>query len=447
MRTPEGEVADDGPVDRDHPAHRAGRRRGFAVASVGALAGVLGYATARHLRDSVVGFTMPELPPVDDLAFAEVLTTLTAAPIRRGCDVTVLRNGDEIFPAMLEAVTSAERSVELATYVWWRGSIARRFAHALAERARAGVQVRVLLDAVGAARFDRALLESLTAAGAEVAWFRPPRWYTAHKLDHRSHRRILVVDGRTGFTGGVGIADEWTGDAQDPDHWRDTHVRVRGSAVRDLAAAFVQSWTEATRTVLVHTDTPDDLDDEVGDACVQVVRSAATHGPVHAELLHWAAVRAARERVWFTTAYFAPRPSFVSALCDAAGRGVDVRLTVNGAHADTEVVRLAGRAAYTELLEAGVRIFEYDRTMLHAKVCTVDGRWASVGSANLDVRSFSLNDELNCTVTHPDVARTLERHAEEDQDDAREVTLARWQDRAWHLRARERAALLVRQEL
>jgi cardiolipin synthase A/B len=426
-----------------------GRRWGATLATAAAAAGLVGWATARHLRDSVVGFTMPSLPPVDDPGFGAVLTTLTAAPVREGCEVTVLHNGDEIFPAMLAALESAERTVELATYVWWRGAIARRFAHTLAARARAGVEVRVLLDAVGATRIDRDLVDLLTTAGVEVAWFRPPRWYTLHKLDHRSHRRILVVDDRVGFTGGVGIADEWTGDAQDPGHWRETHVRITGPAVRDLTAAFVESWAEATRTVLVREtagDGPDDASAD-GDARVQVVRSAAAHGPVHAELLHWAAVRAARRRVWFTTAYFAPRPSFVTALCDAARSGVDVRLVVNGPHCDAETVRMAGRAAYAELLSAGVRIFEYQRTMLHAKVCTVDGLWASVGSANLDVRSFSLNDELNCTLVDPTAVATLDAHAEVDQGDADEITEERWAARSWTLRARERAAALVRQEL
>jgi cardiolipin synthase A/B len=211
----------------------------------------------------------------------------------------------------------------------------------------------------------------------------------------------------------------------------------------------VESWAEATRTVLVREtagDGPDDASAD-GDARVQVVRSAAAHGPVHAELLHWAAVRAARRRVWFTTAYFAPRPSFVTALCDAARSGVDVRLVVNGPHCDAETVRMAGRAAYAELLSAGVRIFEYQRTMLHAKVCTVDGLWASVGSANLDVRSFSLNDELNCTLVDPTAVATLDAHAEVDQGDADEITEERWAARSWTLRARERAAALVRQEL
>ena len=280
---------------------------------------------------------------------------------------------------MLEAIRSAERTINFATYVYWTGSIAPEFAEALAERAEAGVEVNVLLDAVGAAKMDRALIDRLEDAGAKVAWFRPPKWYTLHKLNNRTHRKILVVDGRVGFTGGVGIAEEWTGNCEDPGHWRDTHVRVEGPAARDLFGGFLDNWAEATQCILSGPDHLPDIDGFDDGVQVQVTRSTAEKGSTDAEHLFYAAIACAQERIWLTTAYFAPRRAFVEALCEAVGRGVDVRVLTNGPHIDKQVVRQAGHRTYERMLECGSRIFEYQRTMLHAKVMIVDANWATVG--------------------------------------------------------------------
>jgi cardiolipin synthase len=311
----------------------------------------------------------------------------------------------------------------------------------------AGVRVNVLLDAVGAARMDHELVTRMERAGVVVAWFRPPRWYTLHKLNNRSHRKILVVDGRVGFTGGVGIAEEWTGDCQDPGHWRDTHVRVEGPAVRDLLGGFLDNWAEATGTILSGADHLPVLEPFDDGVPAQVTRSSAEKGSTDAEHLFYTAIACARRRLWVTSAYFAPRSAFVRALCAAVERGVDVRVLVNGPHTDKELVRRAGHRAYEELLACGGRIYEYRRTLLHAKVMTVDGVWATVGSINFDNRSFALNDELNLSTTDPATVALLEDHFRDDLESAEQLRHDTWKARPVAARAVEYASAALRREL
>jgi cardiolipin synthase A/B len=421
-------------------------RRAAAVGGLG-LAGVYAFEAAQYHRTAGKGFELEDPPAPGTADFARMVEALTVAPLRQGNRVTVLRNGCEIFPAMLEAIRSAERTINFATYVYWTGSIAPEFAEALAERSEAGVEVNVLLDAVGAAKMDRSLIDRLEAAGAKVAWFRPTRWYTLHKLNNRTHRKILVVDGRVGFTGGVGIAEEWTGNGEDPGHWRDTHVRVEGPAARDLFGGFLDNWAEATQCILSGPDHLPDIDGFDDGVQVQVTRSTAEKGATDAEHLFYAAIACAQERIWLTTAYFAPRRAFVEALCEAVGRGVDVRVLTNGPHIDKQVVRQAGHRTYQRMLECGVRIFEYQRTMLHAKVMIVDANWATVGSINFDNRSFALNDELNLSLRDRGVVAGLEKHFLADLDESRGLELAAWRSRPVTRRARELASAAVRREL
>jgi cardiolipin synthase A/B len=421
-------------------------RRAAAAGGLG-LAGVYAFEAAQYHRTAAKGFQLEDPPGPGTPDFARMVEALTVAPLRQGNRLKVLRNGSEIFPAMLEAIRSAERTIDFATYVYWTGSIAPEFAEALAERAGAGVQVNVLLDAVGAAKMDRRLVALLQRAGAEVAWFRPPKWYTLHKLNNRTHRKILVVDGTVGFTGGVGIAEEWTGNCEDPGHWRDTHVRVEGPVARDLLGGFLDNWAEATQTILSGRDHLPDVRGFEDGIQVQVTRSTAEKGSTDAEHLFYAAIACARERIWVTTSYFAPRRAFVEALCAASARGVDVRVLTNGPHINKEVVRQAGHLTYERMLACGVRIFEYQRTMLHAKVLIVDANWATVGSINFDNRSFALNDELNLSVRDRAVVAELERHFRADIDNALELDLAAWRARPAVVRARELASAAVRREL
>jgi cardiolipin synthase len=421
-------------------------RRAAVIGGLG-LAGAYAFEAAQYHRTAGKGFELKDPPGPGTPDFARMVEALTVAPLRQGNRVTVLRNGCEIFPAMLEAIRAAERTVNFATYVYWTGSIAPEFAEALSERAKAGVEVNVLLDAVGAAKMDRSLVEGLQEAGATVAWFRPPKWYTLHKMNNRTHRKILVVDGRVGFTGGVGIAEEWTGNTEDPGHWRDTHVRVEGPAARDLFGGFLDNWAEATQCILSGRDHLPDVRGFEDGVQLQVTRSTAEKGSTDAEHLFYAAIACARERIWLTTAYFAPRRAFVDALCAAVERGVDVRVLTNGPHIDKQLVRRAGHLAYRPMLECGVRIFEYQRTMLHAKVMIVDDRWATVGSMNFDNRSFALNDELNLSLRDRGITAELEKHFLADLDDSQELDLAAWRARPLAMRARELASAAARREL
>jgi cardiolipin synthase A/B len=356
------------------------------------LVAALWYASdsLRHRREGGRGYELEGTPKVDGEEFLRAAEALTQAPISRGNDAEVLVNGDRIFPVFLETIGAATQSVNLLTYVYWKGEIGERVADAVCERARAGVVCRVLLDAVGAMKMDTALITRMEEAGVVVRRFRPPKPYAVRRLNNRTHRKILVADGTVGLTGGVGIADEWTGDAQDPDHWRDTHLRVRGPAVRGLQGAFAENWLEATGQVLTgHGDLPElPPVADAGGAPMQVIRSRAGVGDTNVETLYYLTIAAASESIDLTSAYFAPRPAFIRALVDAARRGVRVRVLVPGRHIDKGTVRRTGRSIYGDLLRAGVRVFEYMPTMLHAKCLVVDGVWSAVGSANFDNRSF-----------------------------------------------------------
>ncbi len=415
-----------------------------------AAAGAAWYASdsLRHRREQGDGYELRggDLDVGSD-EFLRATEAITMAPIAHGNDIELFINGDAIFPAMLETIASAKRTVNFLSYLYWSGEIACEVAGALCERARAGVEVNVLLDAVGSAKMDRSLVRQMEEAGATFAYFRPPKPYAMRRLNNRTHRKLLIADGEVGMTGGVGIADQWTGDAQDPEHWRDTHVRVRGPIVRGLQGAFAENWLEATGHVLVGPGHLPPLEPVCDDGPMQVVRSTAGVGDTNVEALYFLAIACARTTLHLTSAYFAPRPAFIEALTDAAGRGVDVRVLVPGPHMDKEVVRQAGRSTYEELLEAGVRVYEYSPTMIHAKTLTIDGSWSSVGSVNFDNRSFQLQDEATLCVGSASFAAQLDEQFERDLERSREIDLERWNGRAAHHRVREGLTRLARREL
>lgn len=363
------------------------------------------------------------------------LTSLMGIPFSAGNRVDVLRNGVEIFPAMLSAIHAATESIEFLTFVYWSGEIAERFAHALSERAAAGVATRVLLDAVGAAPMRRSLIRHMREAGVELKWFRPLNWRLWRNA-HRTHRKILVCDREVGFTGGVGIAEEWEGDAEDERHWRDTHVRVRGPAVAGLRAGFISNWIEdgaswdATREQSVDV-TPR------GDAAVQVVRSTSSHGWSEIATLHRSAIMLARRTLDIASAYFVPDAETVRLLVDAVSRGVQVRVITVGDNSDERLSRLAGDDRIEGLLRGGVRLFRFAPTMMHAKIILVDRAVAIVGSANLNQRSMRKDDELCMSVLDPEVLDTLTTQYGEDLDRCVELTLANWRRRPWWRRFAE----------
>jgi cardiolipin synthase len=380
-------------------------------------------------------------------AFLRAAEALTSSPSTVGNEADLHINGDEIFPAFLELIRGAQRSVNLVTYIYWSGEIGETLADALAAKAQEGIAVNVLIDAVGSLKMSRELIDKMEDAGASVVRFRPPKPYAIRRLNNRTHRKLLIADGRVGMIGGVGIADRWTGDAQGPDHWRDTHVTVRGPVVRGLQGAFAENWLEATGDVLVGPGYLPELEPLSGGCTMQLVRSSAGVGDTNVEALYFLAISCARERLDLSAAYFVPRPAFVEALVDAATRGVEVRVLVPGPHMDKPPVRDAGRGTYAELVEAGVRIWEYQRTMLHAKVLSIDGAWATIGSVNFDNRSFQLQDEATLCIREAALVAQLDEQFERDLRDAEEIDLERWNRRPVTIRAKERALTLVRREL
>jgi cardiolipin synthase A/B len=415
-----------------------------------ALWGAAWYASEslRHRREQGHGYQLRgEQLDVRDREFLRAAEALTAAPISDGNEVELLINGDRIFPAFLKTIERAQSTVNLLTYVYWRGDIAHDVAGLLCRKAREGVEVNVLLDWVGTAKMDRALIEQMRKAGVCVAKFRPLKPYAIRRLNNRTHRKLLIADGRVGMTGGVGIAEEWTGDAQDPGHWRDTHVRVSGPVVRQLQGAFGENWLEATGDALVGLGYLPALEPVTDGGPMQLVRSRAGVGDTNVEALYFLAIESARRTLDLTAAYFAPRPAFVKALCDAAERGVRVRVLVPGPHIDKEFVRIAGRETYEGLLDCGVEIFEYQPTMLHAKTLCIDGAWASVGSVNFDNRSFQLHDEATLCVQSERLAAQLTERFGADLEVSEAIDPGRWRDRPLHHRAGERVLRLAQREL
>jgi cardiolipin synthase A/B len=366
------------------------------------------------------------------LEWTRRLQALLGAPPTEGNRVDVLRNGVEIFPAMLSAIEGARHSVDIVTFVYWRGSIARRFADALADAAERGCRVRVLLDAVGARKLDDELIEKMKAAGCDVRWFRPlvdggvPEIGTAN---HRTHRKILVCDSSVAFTGGVGIADEWDGDARNADEWRDTHVRIEGPAVAGLQAGFIDNWA-------------DQVDDEFdpmaerpwsggqrGDSRMMVIRGSAETGASELWRMMLTLVSGASERLRIASAYFNPDQRLLEALRQASLRGVEVQVLVPGPHADKRFAQLAGEACYAELLDAGVDLRSYDTSMMHAKIVTVDRTIATIGSTNFNQRSTRLDEETNVLIFDRHVVSTFDEHFDDDLRTSTVVDPEQWRDR------------------
>jgi cardiolipin synthase len=350
-------------------------------------------------------------------------------PATEGNHVDVLRNGDEIFPAMLESIESAGNTVDLLTFVYWEGEIGRQFAHALAARSRAGVRVRVLLDAWGARPIERNLLALMKEAGVTVRWFRPLHRFRPGQVNHRTHRKVMIVDEATGFTGGVGIADEWLGNAENESQWRDTHFRVQGPAVDGLRAAFLDNWVETDPELF--DESVDRFPDHprAGSALVQCVRGASESGDSDIYTLFRTLCELSEHRIRIATAYFVPDPEMVERLVQAVDRGVEVDLLLPGPHADKRFVQMAGEATYSTLLEAGVNIWTFQPSMLHTKIMTVDGIVSNVGSANLNSRSTKLDEEINIVAIDRDLTAILDRQYDDDLARSVRMQSGRWDDR------------------
>lgn len=385
--------------------------------------------------------------PTGDL-LAEHRSALEAAlgvPASDGNQVDILQNGAEIFPAMLRAIALARERVDLLTYVYWDGATARDFAAALSSKARQGVSVNLLIDAFGSKNVDDATIAGMRESGVVVRWFRPLARWRFWLNDNRTHRKILVVDNRIGFTGGVGIADEWSGDAEGPSNWRETHFRFAGPAVAGLKAAFLDNWNEAGDWEWDHV--PDQTQPAPGGVPVQIVQAASTIGWTATASLLRALVTIARHSLHIVTPYFVPDRTLRDMLSAKSTRGVDVRLMYPGEHCDMRLPQLAGYPSVGPLLKSGVEVWEYQKTMLHSKIIVVDNLLACVGSANFNHRSLGKDEECCAVIYSPTVATELVAQFDADCAHAEPVTLRTWHERSRLVRLQERLARLIVNEL
>jgi len=382
----------------------------------------------------------------DDPQFIRSMGLLLGPPVTSGNCFDVLLNGDEIFPSMLEGIASAQKTITFETFIYWSGAIGEQFASALSEKARSGVAVHVLLDWVGSQKMDRRYLEMLKTAGAEVIQYHKPHWTGLGRMNDRTHRKLLVIDGRIGFTGGVGIAQEWTGHAQDDKHWRDSHFRVRGPVVGHMQAVFMDNWIKATGNVL-HGPNYFPEADEVGDGLAHMFSSSPSGGSDDMQLMYLMAITAATRSIHLASAYFVPDKLTINAIIEAAKRGVDVRILTPGKHIDTHTVREASRACWGPLLEAGVQMFEYQPTMFHVKLLVVDEYLVSVGSTNFDSRSFKLNDEANLNIYDAEFARRQTQIFADDLAKSKRITLDDWNRRPWTSKLVDRVVALLDSQL
>jgi cardiolipin synthase len=363
------------------------------------------------------------------------LEGILGVPATEGNLVEVFRNGNEIFPAMLGAIADAEHTIDFLTFVYWRGRIGTAFAEALSERARSGVRVRVLLDAWGAHPIERELIHMMEDSGVRVRWFRPLHRLALTKANHRTHRKVMVVDEAIAFTGGVGIADEWNGDARNEHEWRDTHFRVRGPAVDGLRAAFLDNWIETDPEIFDPKVDRFPQQPQPGGTVIQCVRGASEAGASDLSTLLVTLLELAEERIRITTAFFVPDEGLTGRLCSASDRGVSVEILLPGPHGDKRFVQLAGQSVYEELLTHGIRIWHFQPSMLHAKVMTVDRQVASIGSANFNARSIELDEEINLVALDRPLVRLLDDQFDEDLERSEEIDPSRWEERSLARRA------------
>jgi cardiolipin synthase len=381
-----------------------------------------------------------------DTDFRRALGILLGPPFVAGNRVTTLINGDRIFPPMLEAIRSAEVSITFETFVL-RDEIGAQFCEALSAASRRGVKVYILLDWLGSRGMDDALLTATRSAGCDLQLYHELSWYHLGRLNNRTHRKVLVVDGRIGFTGGVGIGNEWTGDGHDRAHWRESHYKAEGPVVSQMQAVFVDNWIKATGRVLHGSEYFPTTHPTMGEMDAQMFGSSPVGGSESMHLMVLLALTASQISIDIENAYFVPDKLTVDALIDASVRGVRVRIVVPGRYSDARVGRWAARALYGDLLNAGVEIYEYQPTMIHCKVMVIDGMWTSVGSANFDDRSFRLNDEANLNVFSAELAREQIGYIDTDISQSKRMVLRRWARRSGTRRVYEQLALLLRSQL
>jgi cardiolipin synthase len=398
------------------------------------------------LGDKVIDEHVPTLYSVSDAQFLRNMNVMLGPAVVAGNRTQALVNGDRIFPEMLKAIRGAHKTITFETYIYWKGSTGDEFTRALIERAQAGVKVHLLFDAIGSQKIDDKIIKQMKSAGIQVEIYNPVRWYTLARMNNRTHRKILVVDGAIGFTGGAGIADEWAGDAQTPQQWRDTHFRVEGPVVAQMQAAFMENWIEVTGDVLHGEEYFPQLA-KAGDELSQFFISSPGGGGESMQLMYMMSIAAAAKAIQLSAAYFVPDDNEVRMLAAAAKRGVKVQIIVPGKETDSAAVRRASRSTWGELLRAGVEIYEFQPTFFHCKVMVVDGVWVSVGSTNFDTRSFSTNDEANLNVYDRPFAAQQLSIFEQDLKRSRRISLEEWERRPFSERLWEHTMGLLSSQL
>lgn len=417
------------------PSARCGDAPGWFLLLIG-LAVVMVTTGCTNFYGKGIQYRIAHRYSVSDPEFLRSMGSLVEPGILASNQVTTLLNGDQIFPAMLSAVRSAEKTICLETYIYWSGDIGRQFAGVLAEKAKAGVKVHVIIDWIGSRRIDSSLLNLMENAGVEVEPYNPLVWYALTRLNHRDHRKLLIVDGRVGFTGGAGLADIWKGNAANPGQWRDSMFKLEGPAVAQMQAAFMDNWTKTTARVLDGDDYFPELH-PAGRQFAQVFKSSPRDGTEDVRLMSLLSIAAARKSIRLSAAYYVPDALTTQEFLEAVARGVKVEIIVPGAETDSAMVKHASRGKWGPLLKAGVKIYEYEPTMYHTKVMIIDEVWVSVGSANFGNRSFRLNDEANLNVFSREFAGEQIRIFEDDKTKCTEVTYQTWRQRSFWKRFME----------
>jgi len=396
--------------------------------------------------------TIYDRPAAGSARFLESLAGLLNEPLQSGGTAKLLNNGDQIFPAILAALREARTTINFMTYIWEKGTISDQVLEVLVDRARAGVKVRVMLDGMGAWRAPHRQFKELEAAGGRVRWFNPFRFGKLTAFYRRNHRRAIVVDGKVAFTGGASVGDKWLGNAQDRDHWRDVMIEVRGCLAVNLQSAFTQLWANSTGEILIgedhfrSTEAAERAPGAEGIARHITIISSPAEGSHPLRLFYWTSLACARKSIFLTSAYFVPDRDIRRALAERARAGVDVRILLPNRYTDVKIVRLAGHFYFRGLLEAGVRIYEYQTTMMHTKALVVDDIWGVVGSANMDIRSKELNQEAVIGVADRGFATELTDTFHADLAQSKEIRLKEWKRRPILSRALERIVVLFEEQ-
>ena len=383
---------------------------------------------------------------ISDPQFKREMGVLLGPAILSGNRVTDLENGDEIFPAMLQAIGSAQKTITFETYIYWSGDVGRKFAAAFIDRARNGVKVNLTIDWAGSTSMDADLLKAMTDAGVKVERYRPLHWYNLGRMNNRTHRKLLVVDGRIAFTGGVGIGDPWQGHAQDPDHWRDMHFRIEGPVVGQVQSAFNDNWIKTTGQLLNGADYFPPLP-PAGEMDAHMFISSPAGGSESMHLMYLMVIAAAEHSIDLSAAYFIPDDLITKALVAARHRGVKIRILMPGKNTDSDAARVASKAGWGPLLLAGVEMYEYEPTMFHNKMLIVDHQVVSVGSTNFDLRSFQLNDEASLNVYDAGFAKRMTEVFEQDLKPTKQYTYQQWKHRPWKEKFAERFLVPLKSQL